>query len=192
MFQNFEIALAGAPDVASILQVQDGNLIKLSPENIERLKDGSRGFLIHALFGDELSDLVSDTKDNLVLVSRCNGQVCGYALAYDLTKWKRLNPAWERDVEVDGAEKEILNMGKIMYLRHIARRDGFDRCGSSIMRALLEKARASSYDAVVAEILQAPVVNAVSTEFHEFHGFYRIGSVREGQEMRWGLFMKKL
>jgi len=59
------------------------------------------------------------------------------------------------------------------------------------MEVLSLAARKNEYEAIIAEILQKPVINKASTEFHEFHGFSIIGSEKEGDNMVWGLFLKK-
>jgi len=92
---NIETTLASLDDIPGILEVQKMNLISLeknSPEELEKLC--AFGFLIHALKEDELAGLVNDKVDNIIFVARNGLDICGYALAYNLEKWKKLNPEW--------------------------------------------------------------------------------------------------
>jgi len=190
---NIETIPASLDDIPGILEVQRVNLISLEQNRAEELERlGKRGFLIHALGEGELAGMVNDKNDNIIFVARDNADVCGYALAYNLEKWKKLNPEWRNTIEIFKNVVCEFNKNRILYLRHIARKPGFDRCGSKLMKVLASAAREKAYEAIVAEILQKPVANKASTEFHEYHGFSVIGSEKEGENMVWGLFLKKI
>ncbi|MCU0652791.1 MAG: hypothetical protein MUD10_00840 [Candidatus Pacebacteria bacterium] len=180
-FIDIEVGKASLDDVPGILAVQKENLVPSADQNALKLGElAHKGFLLHPLGSQELEEAFADP-DNLVLVAKNGGCVCGYAITLDLLNWKKIQPAWEGSVVAPSEAKRFLRENKVLYLRHIARRPGFDRCGSKVMETLISEAGALGYGAIVAEILQAPAQNRMSTEFHQYHGFKMVGTIRESE-----------
>jgi predicted GNAT superfamily acetyltransferase len=202
--QRIETQYASSNDIQGILSVQKGNLLlEIAPDVFSLLKQGSkinedvvkeigsRGFLIHALTEEELQRLISDRENIILLVTKENNEVDGYVLGYDINAWKKFKPEWEETVRVSEDIAELLGKEKILYLRHIARKGSAKGKGSKLMEMLINEAKSKGYKYIICEILEKPITNRASIEFHERWGFKKIGQVEEGHLM-WGLFLKSL
>jgi predicted GNAT superfamily acetyltransferase len=199
--QRIEAQYASSNDIQGILSVQEENLLsKIAPdllsdqgsqidEDVEKI--GSRGFLIHALTEEELQRLICDRENIILLVTRENNEVDGYVLAYDINAWKTFKPEWEKIVKVPEDIAEFLGKEKILYLRHIARKGSAKGKGSKLMERLIKEAQSRGYKYIICEILEAPITNRASIEFHQKWGFKKVGQVIENR-LTWGLFLKSL
>lgn len=189
--RNTEINVASVDDIQGITLVQKENLLlptkKISEKELEK-----RGFLIHEVSTKELEKLILDRENGLVLVAKEGDEIKGYVLAYDLKLWKKLKPKWEETVKVSENTKQILDEEKILYLRHIARKMKAEGTGSKLMKTLINEARLRKYHSVIAEILEKPITNRVSVDFHKQFGFEEIGRVEENKNLVWNLFLKNI
>lgn len=189
--RNTEINVASVDDIQGITLVQKENLLlptkKISEKELEK-----RGFLIHEVSTKELEKLILDRENGLVLVAKEGDEIKGYVLAYDLKLWKNLKPKWEETVKVSENTKQILDEEKILYLRHIARKMKAEGTGSKLMRTLINEAGLRKYHSVIAEILEKPITNRVSVDFHKQFGFEEIGRVEENKNLVWNLFLKNI
>jgi len=193
---------ASSNDIQGILSVQKENLLSVKAPNLlseqgsetnEDTKEIEReGFLIHAVTQEELEKLITDKQNIILLVTKENDEVDGYALAYDLNIWKRFKPQWEKNIRVPQDMFELLSEEKILYLRHIARKKSAKGRGSRLMEMLINEARSRGYKYIICEILEKPITNKASIEFHQRFGFNEIGQVEENENFIWGLFIKKL
>ncbi len=193
--KNIDILSASPEDIQGILLVQKENLLSLTekkPERLEKKRLEKKGFLIHEVSAEELNKLISDKENSLVLVAKEGDEIRGYVLSYDLELWKSIKPQWEETVKISESKRKFLNEEKILYLRHIAREAKAKGTGAKLMRALINEARLRKYYAIIAEILEKPITNQVSIEFHKRFGFEEIGKVEEGNNLTWGLFLKNL
>ena len=59
------------------------------------------------------------------------------------------------------------------------------------MEMLINEAKSKGYKYIICEILEKPITNRASIDFHQRWGFKKIGQVEESH-LTWGLFLKSL
>lgn len=171
-------------DINGILEVQNELLLSDKRENAEK-----KGFLIYPVKSEELEDVIISGL-NIIIVAVCENKIVGYGLTYDLKEWMKVKK--EMHIEADGLVKKHLLKDKILYFRHIVRKENFHGVGERIEAEVYQQARREGYRFVVGEILEKPISNERSRDVHIRRGFGKIGQVSYGDEKLWGLYEKKL
>lgn len=191
--EEIRIDFASVNDIKEILSIQEENLFLLIDRNKEELKE--KGFLFHEITENELYNLILKKEKTLVLVARKNNKIVGYALAFDFKLLQETNPYYLEKVKILKKFKKIedsLVKEKILYFRHIARRIGQKGVGKELIKFLIDKAKERNYFAIIAEIMEKPIRNEISFGFFQKFGFEKIGEVKEGENLIWSLFYKKI
>ncbi len=190
--EQFSVDTAGHPDIDGILVVQNENL--RSSLNERGIKDEDlpeRGFLISPLSAEELTEIISEPESHLLLVARSEEKIEGYALGYDLDKWKKEDPMWEKQLVF--RKRKTLPLGKTLYFRHVAVAPEIKGRGVGRMMEhdFFEEAKRRGYQYIIGEILRDPVVNKRSMDVHKTSGFEVIGENFE-EGMVWDVVLKNL
>ncbi len=191
--KNNKTKFASPEDIQGISLVQEENL--LTRERRRSKKIAKEGFLVHVISPEDLRETIKNRKNHIVLISKSGENITGYALSYNLETWKNLKPAWQQKVVASESINEKLDGEKILYLRHIARGRSQKGRGRGLMNFLIREATECGYKAIIAEILEKPIKNEVSLEFHKKFGFEKTGTINEKsreEELTWGLYMKTL
>lgn len=204
-----EIKEAEIEDIDGITSVLEENLLPkelLDKEkrdvylkNSEKtLEDFSKeGFLVKQISKDEIGNTILDKKNHITLTAKENNEVVGYALTYNLEKWRQLYPEWEKVVELfNEKEREaILESKDVLYFRHIATKKSHKNkgLGVRIEYKVFAQARQKQYNKVIGEILDYPIKNEASIKYNEKIGFKKVGITRESKnDLVWGLYKKGL
>jgi len=187
MGEEVIIRSAEQKDISGILEVQKGQLLK----NKSLRSAEKEGFLVYPLSEDELKNLIS-SEDVFSIVAEFGGKIVGYALAYDLKKWREVKPKFDKRILVTSSVKNHLIDDRVIYFRHVARFDNFSGVGKSLEEEIYSLARKRGLGFVIAEILESPLKNRKSLEVHKKRGFVKIGHVDYLDGNFWGLYEKKL
>lgn len=139
------------------------------------------GFLVYKPNEEELRETINNDS-NIVLVAKDGKQVVGYALAYNLSEWKKDNPEWD-------ANLDISNIDECLYFRHIARLPGYKKVGLKLEENTEELAREMGYSSVFADISEA---NQFSRKVHINRGYKNARETTKDDGSAWGTFVKPL
>jgi hypothetical protein len=150
-----------------------------------------RGFLVYSLNEIQLKNVISNNQ-NFLLVAEGKEGIVGYALASDLDEWRKNKPHWDEEVTAGTEIKKHLFKDRVLYFRHIARRDDFSGVGGKLEEEVYALAKNQGYQSVVGEVLERPVPNERSKQVHEKRGFRKIGEVDYRDGNVWGLYEKEL
>jgi L-amino acid N-acyltransferase YncA len=171
-------------DIKEILKIQ--NELLLSNRERDLKKDG---FLVYPITSKEITNLI-ESNLNIIIVAVYENKVIGYGLTYDFNEWIKLKK--EIRIETGSLIKHHLLNDRVLYFRHIARKDKFYGLGKQIEEEVYKKAKNKNYKFVVGEILEKPILNEKSKEVHIKRGFVKIGQITYGDGKIWGLYEKKL
>lgn len=184
------ITNATAEDVTGLLEVQNENLLAKKMGDTAREK--VRGdFLVHPISREEALAIVGASDHHILLVAEENNRVVGCILCYDLREWRQQKSNWNSQLKVPDDVMNILNMEKVLYMRHIVRRSDARGSGGELLAQTFSEAKGKGYSYAIAEILNKPIPNTLSMQFSNRFGLKEVGSV-EDDDMEWLLFMKKL
>jgi len=187
---DLEIRPARKEDIQGILAVQKDLLLE-SKANLEKRLLEKEGFLVYPVGEKELKQLI-DNPSNILLVARSQGNIVGYALAYDLSSWRQSKKDWDLEFHAESTTKKHLSENKVLYFRHIARKKGFSGIGEKLEENVYAIARSQGYKTVVGEILEQPIQNTASITIHKTRDYGRIGQITHKDGMIWGVYEKNL
>lgn len=206
---SLEIKKAETGDIGGIISVLEENLLPreiLDKEKREtylknvgkELEDFSKeGFLVNQTSEDELANAIMDNENHIILIAKENNDVMGYALTYNLGKWRQLYPEWEKSVELfNEKEKESVFENKdVLYFKHIATKKSSKKTslGIRLEYKVFAEAKKKLYKKVIGEMLDYPIKNKAAIGYNEKIGFKKIGLIRESKnDLIWGLYEKDL
>lgn len=175
---SVEISYAKEDDIPGIMNVFN----ELSVSN-SKFKLGSyqRGFLVYEPERQDLNKRVKDDS-SIILVAKDNDQVVGYALAYDMKDWRKDNPNWGYNLEIDNEENSI-------FFKHIGRLQGYKKLGLRMEEKAEEIAKSKGYTKVYADISEG---NQLSQEVHKKRGYQKIADEKKEDGTNWGIYQKDL
>ena len=208
--QLMEIEEAEIENVPGIFSVLNENLLPM--ELLDKEKGGlylkntgkkiedfsEKGFLVNSFSEEELKDVLLDREKNITLIAKENNEIVGYALAYNLEKWRKCKPDWEKRVELnDEKEKQMFEKKNILYFRHIATKQSSKNksVGAMLEYKMFSVAIQKGYKEIIGEALEHPIENKASINFNKKIGFKKMGKVKEiknENELIWGLYKKNL
>ena len=186
------VELADVSDTEGILRVQN-EWIK-AKESLEENEQSiaKEGVLIYTLTPEELADAIQDKENHIIIVSRENGEVTGYVLSYSMEKWMATKPEWREGLELQEGSPDIFSE-KTLYFRQVAVLSDSGSVGLRLEKSLFEMAKSQGYRFIVGDILEKPVENTKSMEFHTNPkiGFRKTGIVKDG-DLEWALLCREL
>lgn len=181
------ICKARQEDINGILTIQKEFLLG----NKKSTKIQKKGFLVYPISKEELKKSINNPK-NIILVAKGKEGIVGYALTYDLNKWKKNKSKWATGVTTSIEIKMHLSKDRILYFRHIARKEEYPGLGHKLEEKIYTLAKNQGYQSVIGEILEKPISNEKSKQIHEKRNFRKIGEVDYRDGNLWGLYEKIL
>lgn len=183
---NFTVESASIDDIPGIIAVLEENLlINKDKSAIGHLEKS--GFLVVRHSQEALRNWIEDKKNQIVLVCKEDQEVVGYILGCDLT-------AHALKMQAKVAEFQLLRdismTHPVLYHKQIAIQSNRKGVGAKLLQAFFALAATKGYHHIVAFIVHEPVLNKVSVEFHQKHGFEYIGLVQI-DDMKAGAYLKK-
>ncbi len=188
---QFNVMPATPADVARMREIQLKHFIKLdSPENLNpRMKNG---FFVTEVKDDKFIARITDTKQGLVLVARNNGQISGYALAYDLDCIRREEPFLFDTLEINEAYRKMMSGKKILYIDQIAKDpQAGGGVGSALLDGLEGIAGWHGYSVAAGLVMERRLLNMASARLMCKFDYERIGA-QTLEPDAWGVFAKRL
>jgi len=188
---NITISSMNIDDIHGVLSVQKINILSQPSLNNKQLP--LEGFLVYPTSSNDLQQAINDPNNHILLVAKNDqGEVVGYVLSYSLNSWRHYKPQWDNMVDIDQKYKKIFNQ-KTLYVKHIARKPIYKGVGSLLEIELLKRANGNGYQNIIAEIIETPIPNDISTVFHKNFGYVKIGIINDLSNNRvWGLYQKSL
>jgi hypothetical protein len=181
------IEFARIEDIEGIISVQNSRFV--DKDNLDESFSDS-GMLLYKTTPEELKGIIGDGENHMLLVSKDDDFVTGYALSYSLDEWIENKPEWNSNLSIEASFDNIL-LNKTLYLRQIAVMPGKEGAGAKLELKLFNIAKERGYKFVVGDILEKPIRNKVSMDFHERIGFIKAGTIVDG-DLVWAFLAKKL
>jgi predicted GNAT superfamily acetyltransferase len=168
-----KILAAQIDDVSEIEAISRQNLIDLATQAIapNAHHQATKGFLTQNIGTSEISRMIIDPQNNLILIAKENNSVQGFIIASDLDANNDFN-AYLQEANIDRQQK-------IIYYRQIAKKPGSGKIGEALLSEFLSKAKSQGYNYALCRIIHGPINNQRSIAFHQKFGFKLIGQAQE-------------
>lgn len=182
---------ATVADIPRIREIQKQHLIILN-ETKDLNARMKNGFFVTEVSEDKFRARITDAKRGLVLVARNNGQISGYAFAYDLNCIRREEPHMMDTIEIMPTYQNYLNGQRILYVDQIAKdAEAGGRVGSALMTELEMLAKRQEYATAAGLVMDRRLLNMASVRLLFKFEYERIGTQTLEQDA-WGVFVKEL
>lgn len=183
---NTNIRPAKLGDIPGIIIVLEQNTITNKSQDKKTLE--AEGFLLHTFTTADLTKMISEPQNHIVLVAMEDDEVIGYTMGYDLS----INQpeGIENVPHLPETPTDFLTTKNIFH-RHVAVKLNKRGKGAQLSRAFFQEAAARKYKYAIANIVQAPFKNLVSIRVHERLGYKEIGTVIS-HDITYGIYIKEL
>jgi hypothetical protein len=183
-----KIEFAKEDDIDGVLDVQESVLLANKDQEDN---PGKSGFLATKIDRATVEEAIRDGGKEIFLIigKDSSGNIAGYFLAYNLTKWIQLHPNW---VQETGVDPKIVADNKIMYGKHVASNKTIPGVGRKLDNYLFDLAKEQGYNLYIGEICEGPIKNEKSINLHtgEF-GMRKISEYNNGNNT-FGIYLKDL
>lgn len=177
-------------DIESILEICEKNLIS-NKKTHSNSEISNQGFLITKYPHSFFADLINDPQNNILLIIEKNQQKLGYLSAFNFN----IAPEKVRESLQENNQNLSPNFfdQKILYYRQIAKMPDAKGVGNTLVLAMIQKAKEQNYDYIFCHIVESPIRNIASINFHENLGFKRIGQqIDHEKNLTKGVYLIKI
>ena len=201
-----KINLATKTDVKPILAMLQEHLIDIDDPQTHHQKNG--GFLIMNFSEQQITEMILDDKNNLVLVVKKDDfeenaaekakekydakedKMLGYLTS---SRFGEISEDLQKNVLPYLQKEKINDLEKVIYYRQIAVKtnSGVKNIGSFLIENFFREAKISGYQYAVCRIVLEPICNQKSISFHQKFGFKQIGIAKESGFVS-GVYLKDL